>query len=597
MLNGRNVYFGRIAMVAVFLGTLAFDARAEMFDADTRRISFQGVLRDDQGALVQGSVNLACTLYDADDGVVEGPIALAGTPVNDGLINVLVPFAAASFDGTARTLGIAINGGAELTPRFELGASAHAYRVNRVSSAELDDVIQLGDPGSSGALSIFGGFDWPTFAFEPGFQRLRMFDDAGINTVVLNATGNMGGGALNLRNELGNTTFIVDGDQAVNEPRMVLRRDNGNDIFAVNGEEGWVSMRDALGNLRLRMDSFPAELGLFAATGEQVARLWGDTSGERGTLDLSSAEDGLAVRLNASPFEGGRIETFAPDGDRSFLLRHGAGGGALAWMYDRSGNVSLVIGADVGNGGSRIGMDNRNGEQTVNIDADNENEAGLIQLFDRNVRTVNITANGSGGGGAIGVFNQFGTQTIELDGDEGNGAQMRLFNVLGDRTIGLDGDWGAFRQGRICADVVVTTGCDLAESFDVRHDSPARPGMVLSIDPTTTGRLMLSAKPNDRLVAGIVSGAGDVRPGFYLGCQPEASDPSKAAIALSGRAWCWVDARTDAVAPGDLLTTSRTPGHAMKATDLDAARGAIIGKAMSSLAEGTGLVLVLVQPQ
>jgi len=43
-----------------------------------------------------------------------------------------------------------------------------------------------------------------------------------------------------------------------------------------------------------------------------------------------------------------------------------------------------------------------------------------------------------------------------------------------------------------------------------------------------------------------------------------------------------------------LLTTSDTPGHAMKVTDYPKAQGAIIGKAMSSLGQGRGLVLVLV---
>ena len=46
-----------------------------------------------------------------------------------------------------------------------------------------------------------------------------------------------------------------------------------------------------------------------------------------------------------------------------------------------------------------------------------------------------------------------------------------------------------------------------------------------------------------------------------------------------------------------MLTTSATPGHAMKATDLGAAQGAIIGKAMTPLDDGRGLVLVLVNLQ
>jgi mannose-6-phosphate isomerase-like protein (cupin superfamily) len=68
-------------------------------------------------------------------------------------------------------------------------------------------------------------------------------------------------------------------------------------------------------------------------------------------------------------------------------------------------------------------------------------------------------------------------------------------------------------------------------------------------------------------------------------------------VALSGRVYVWVDASKGAIQPGDLLTTSSTPGHAMKATDAKKAQGAIIGKAMTSLKEGKGLVLVLVTLQ
>ena len=51
------------------------------------------------------------------------------------------------------------------------------------------------------------------------------------------------------------------------------------------------------------------------------------------------------------------------------------------------------------------------------------------------------------------------------------------------------------------------------------------------------------------------------------------------------------------IAPGDLLTTADVPGHAMKVTDFPRAQGAIIGKAMTALESGRGMVLVLVSLQ
>jgi hypothetical protein len=85
-------------------------------------------------------------------------------------------------------------------------------------------------------------------------------------------------------------------------------------------------------------------------------------------------------------------------------------------------------------------------------------------------------------------------------------------------------------------------------------------------------------------------------PGVLMGQTGTIAD-GKHPIALTGRVWTWCDASAGAIQPGDLLTTSDVPGHAMKVTDRTRAQGAIIGKAMTSLSEGTGLVLVLVALQ
>jgi hypothetical protein len=55
-----------------------------------------------------------------------------------------------------------------------------------------------------------------------------------------------------------------------------------------------------------------------------------------------------------------------------------------------------------------------------------------------------------------------------------------------------------------------------------------------------------------------------------------------------------VDAGSAPIHVGDLLTTSSTPGVAMKATDKLAAVGAVIGKAMDDLVAGTGTIPVMV---
>ncbi|MGE0481009.1 MAG: hypothetical protein AB7Q17_11110 [Phycisphaerae bacterium] len=148
--------------------------------------------------------------------------------------------------------------------------------------------------------------------------------------------------------------------------------------------------------------------------------------------------------------------------------------------------------------------------------------------------------------------------------------------------------------GRITAKEVEITGADLAEKFPF-SDAP-EPGMVAEIDPDHAGKLRIARGAYNRRVAGVVSGAGDLKAGAILGNMAGSEDAPP--IALSGRVWVHCDAGDRAIEPGDLLTTSDTPGHAMKAADRDRSHGAVIGKAMTGLTHGErGLVLVLVNLQ
>ncbi len=142
----------------------------------------------------------------------------------------------------------------------------------------------------------------------------------------------------------------------------------------------------------------------------------------------------------------------------------------------------------------------------------------------------------------------------------------------------------------------ITGGSDLAEPYKIAASAQVQPlpGMVVSIDPDQTGQMRVATRPYDNAVGGIISGAGGVQPGVVLRQTGTVADGTLP-IASVGRVWCWCDADAGgAITPGDLLTTSATPGHAMRVRDHDRARGAILGKAMSPLKSGKGLVLVLV---
>jgi hypothetical protein len=188
-----------------------------------------------------------------------------------------------------------------------------------------------------------------------------------------------------------------------------------------------------------------------------------------------------------------------------------------------------------------------------------------------------------GGGGYVTIGPVTGANIV-IDNNEimarNNGAVSTLY---------LNNDGGSVR-----VPVLEITGADVAERFPCSE--PTEPGTVMELDPANPGQLRISKGAYNKRVAGVVSGAGGLPAGAILGNLPGQEDNPP--IAMSGRVWVKCETSAGAIEVGDLLTTSDTPGHAMKVTNFDGAHGCVIGKAMSTLKAGeTGLVLVLVNLQ
>ena len=191
-----------------------------------------------------------------------------------------------------------------------------------------------------------------------------------------------------------------------------------------------------------------------------------------------------------------------------------------------------------------------------------------------------------GGGGFLMTGSESGTNVLIDDNEiiaRDNGSSSRLYLNKG--------------SGNVVVSVLeITGGSDLAEPFEVAGAESIEPGMVVAIDSKHPGQLRVADKAYDRTVAGIVSGANGINPGMTMTQKGTVTEGSFL-VALTGRVYVRADASNGCIEPGDLLTTSQTPGHAMKVTDYSKAQGAILGKAMSSLDHGRGLVLVLVTLQ
>jgi hypothetical protein len=208
---------------------------------------------------------------------------------------------------------------------------------------------------------------------------------------------------------------------------------------------------------------------------------------------------------------------------------------------------------------------------------------------------------------------------LVLDRDANDRSRFSVFrdgeNGLEEELMRLDENGNLLLKGS-----VRPAAMDLAEYHPVSE--PVGVGDVLVVDREQPGVLRLGRERADAAVVGIVS----AEPGVLLGSgitriasvdqelrarleeardladsETEAAiwqqlesrfEQTHAAIALSGTVPCKVDAGYGAILPGDLLTSSPTKGHAMRADEF--IPGTVIGKALEPLENGTGLIRVLV---
>ena len=224
------------------------------------------------------------------------------------------------------------------------------------------------------------------------------------------------------------------------------------------------------------------------------------------------------------------------------------------------------------------------------------NEAGTVSVGNAALgATLFLIPNDGGLGARISMRDSTDANTVEIQAQhQHDGGRILLRNPNNTSAlIQIDSNWEDSGDSRIVTNVIeITGGSDLSEQFDVRGD--VAPGMAVSIDPDNEGRLVVSTRAYDRAVAGIVSGANEVKPGLLMAQRGSPADGDHP-IALSGRVYCLADTSRADIRPGDLITTSDRPGHCMRAKSQRKAQGAILGKALSGVQDGMILVLVNLQ--
>lgn len=141
----------------------------------------------------------------------------------------------------------------------------------------------------------------------------------------------------------------------------------------------------------------------------------------------------------------------------------------------------------------------------------------------------------------------------------------------------------------------VLSGGDYAESVDVTGERDAfEPGDLLVIDPNAQGHFQKANLPYSTLVGGVYA----TKPGVTGRRQPRSKpQDGEVPMAMVGIVPTKVSTENGPVHTGDLLVSSSTLGFAMKGTDRNRMMGAVIGKALASLEEGTGVIEVLISLQ
>lgn len=240
-----------------------------------------------------------------------------------------------------------------------------------------------------------------------------------------------------------------------------------------------------------------------------------------------------------------------------------------------SGNNSSTAG---GGGGGIIGVTEATSGYSFGARGDARGNSGFV------VGVQGITNSPQGDGGRfVGVKGAAGTILRGDTGPAGAGTEVTVFRVDGNGTIFADGGFRPF-------------GADFAESLAVKGSREHyAPGDLLVIDASGERRLSLAETPYSTLVAGIYS----TQPGVVASTHrvDEALPKNEVPLAVVGIVPCKVTAENGPIVAGDLLVTSSTPGHAMKGTDRARMLGAVVGKALEPLREGTGVIQVLVTLQ
>jgi hypothetical protein len=562
--------------------------------AQSTAFTYNGRLKNN-ALPANGAYEMQFTLYAGEVGglPVAGPIPINAVDVVNGLFTVRVDFLANVFTGPARWLEVAVRpAGAPnfslLTPRQEVTSSPYSIRAQTAGSVANGTVTanQLNTGGVEPAPGQFLSYSAGNlFWADPGVAAGDIFSRGVNGTDAYYNAGNVGIGTGTPAESL-----TIAGVASYNTGlKLTGNADNGVGLALENAAPGGHKYAFLSGGLNTGVG--PGGFGIF----DDTALDYRFAISAGGNVGIGTANPILKLHVEGDEFLSGNV--YFGERTRQIFNMFGTGFGIgvqTANLYSRSGGGFAW---HLGGAHSDATYDSGGGTTLMTLDI------GGLSFGARLGQHLRLWS-ASEGNRYFGIGIQAETLYARCGDSPGDGFAWHKggfhhdghANPGGGRTLmTLDEETGLVVNNRTTTRVLtITGGADIAEPFDLTIRDIAK-GSVVVIDEDHPGKLKLSTRAYDTQVAGIVSGANGIQPGISLYQQGAIEGGQN--VALSGRVYVQADASTGAIKPGDLLTTSDTPGHAMKVPDHTRASGAILGKAMSGLNEGKGMVLVLVTLQ
>ena len=561
--------------------------------------TYQGRLNNGTNP-VTGLYDLKFHLYDSSGGgsILGGPVTNTAVPVTNGLFTVMVDFGAGVFTGGSNWLqiGVRLNGGAgfsALSPRNQVTPTPYAIFAETANAAGLTGTIPVGD--LSGVALLAGGNNFTGNQTVNGTMQVNGSEQI---------TGASGAGS-HVDENIGPNTYYSGEEHGINfnYGAGAAGQNIGSMIMGYNGQ-GYFSV----GNLYYGIGQSGTKAFTVFGDGNVNIDPMGMNSGflNNGNTNSSGLTFGVGSGEGiASQRQAGLANRYGLDFYTSFtkqmsILNNGnmtINGNTLLLVPPTNGvyaNDGLVFGDGnlagginyLGNGPWLAGyFGGALGALAPNIIALSWDSSGDVAV---NKRLTVL--------GEFSVVNGLGNEQAYMGGDgSGGDVQFGSLNSSIDNVAFYNATKGTYMH-IYCSSITIEGGADLAEPFKITTGASDVPqGAVVVIDEQNPGHLKMSDQGYDTHVAGVVSGANGINPGIQM--QQQGVLEGGKNVALTGRVYVQADTSNGTIKPGDLLTTSITPGHAMKVTDHARAAGAILGKAMTGLSKGKGMVLVLVTLQ